>query len=124
MKRMIIPCFAILITLSFFLFGCSGEIIAPDSSGKIRVELLNVEITFDLNAQRISLFNKNWNCAHIEISRYTPGWGDDPWLDIVNVCIWGRCSRDFTAYFETGDEIEIYVRVEDLENWMVMEIGS
>ena len=95
----------------FLLIGCAKwEILAP-TNGELTVELLNVEVTFDYNNQQLDRFNKNWVGARVIVSRRA----NDVWseyLELVDGYVPGRTEVSDKSYFERGDKIKIWVRLQ------------
>ena len=121
MKMKRIKIILVLLILTVLLSsGCTQRVLTPDENGEVSIEMLNVEIIFDLNTQTIYVFNKNWNGAHVKVERLSDyGWGDDPWLDIINIGIGGRGSFQTTAYFKRGDQICVQVKVESQTDQLI-----
>ncbi|MDD4607376.1 MAG: hypothetical protein PHS07_03560 [Patescibacteria group bacterium] len=94
------------------LTGCDNPVIYTTDDGVTTIKEANVEITFDINNQRLVIKNLNWNYARIQIERLSDG----SWLDIYNGSVGGGKTYEHTAYFQSGDQIAITIKIEG-EEW-------
>ena len=119
-KVKLIAVLAMLFLITLFSASCSVNVVSPNDQGEIEFDILNVEITFDIDTQTVRVFNYNWNSASVGVQRYE---NYDELLYIMNIYACGHRPYSTVAYFDYGDDIKITVSVENITEEVFFTIG-
>jgi len=88
------------------------EMLGPDED----IVLLNICVHFDFEFQEIEIENRNWNGAHVQISRRISGY---EYLEIYDGTIGGGTLKTISSFFNHGNKMKLRVRIHDDEGELI-----